>query len=72
MAKTRARISNAELEFLENNIAYALSIIRLAKAALFWIDDPDLIRIVSLIIAEAQELRTANINLMHTLKEQSQ
>lgn len=68
--KQRARLPNHELAFLENNIAYALSIIQDLKALLYWIDDPDQIHIVSLILADAQHIRTHTIQRMNGRKAQ--
>lgn len=69
MKQTRARIPDTELAYYENTIASALSIIRLTKGALYWTDDPDQIRILSLVIAEAQELRKTTIDRMHQQKQ---
>ena len=55
--RTRARISNNELSFLEDQIAYALSIIQSVKALAYWIDDPEQLGICIHILADAQAIR---------------
>jgi hypothetical protein len=65
----RRRIPNSELEFLEDSIACAVGIIRDSKALLFWLEDPDAIRILALIMERAQWLRQSHIELMNKRKE---
>jgi hypothetical protein len=64
-----ARLPNTELEFIENNIAAALSIVGKCKALAYEIDDPESLELVLSILKKAQFIRRANINWCESRKE---
>lgn len=69
MAKQNRRISNAELAFLEYNVAAAVSIINDTKTLAYWIDDPDLLEMLLSIMKSANVIRKQTIDWMHQRKE---
>ena len=66
------RISNTQLEYYENTIASALSIIQELKALIYYVDDPDQLRMMANIMADAQDIRRLAIHRMNSEKGKSQ
>jgi hypothetical protein len=54
----QARLTNDELEFLEDLTALAVGIIRDVKQLAFWIDDPDEYEIAMSIMHQALRMRS--------------
>lgn len=65
------RISNAELEFLENNIAGAIRINQMTNIAANLTDDLETLELLNDISVTAEKIRTTTINWMHSKKEKS-
>ena len=66
------RISNTQLEYYENTIASALSIIQELKALIYYVDDPDQLRMMANIMADAQDIRRLAIHRMNSEKGKAQ
>ena len=56
------RLTNRELELLENISACAGGIIQKKKALSFWLDDPDQLALALGILRDAQSIRTQAIS----------
>jgi hypothetical protein len=66
--KSRQRLSDGELAFIENIRALACGIIQDVKALAYWIDDPDQLRIALGILEKAQRARAATLEWEHGRK----
>ena len=55
------RISNRELDFLENVTASAVGIIQKVKALSYWLDDPEELQIALDILQDAKAIRRMSI-----------
>ena len=62
------KISNTQLAYYENTIAASLSIIQELKALIYYVDDPDQLRMMAGIMADAQYIRRTTIDRMHSEK----
>ena len=67
----RERISNKELEFLENQIAASNRITRIVALAAEEIDDTETLELLDDISATADRLRTTAIAWMHKCKKEN-
>lgn len=65
------RISNGELEFLENTIAGAIRINRVTSLAAEYTDDLTILEYLDSISVTAETIRTTTIKWMHKQKEKS-
>lgn len=63
-----ARISNAELDFLETTITDALAIIQDTKALAYLVDDPEVLEVMLRILYDAQDIRSRSIRWMKQRK----
>ncbi len=66
---SRRRLSDSELEFLENIRAGACGIIQDVKALSYWIDDPDQLEISLDILIKAKQIRKVTLKREEELKQ---